>query len=65
MVISDISDAQAGSIAVGRVKNSLFRKELAQLSSTQLTSDMSPNNDMPQAGGLKKTQGGGELRQKQ
>jgi len=40
-------------------------KGLAQLSGAQLTSPMSSNNDIPQVSGLTKTQGGGELTQKQ
>ena len=54
-----------GGVMFRRAKNSLLCKELAHLSVTQLTSFVSPIDDSLLAGGLKKTQGGGESRQKQ
>jgi len=63
-----ISGSQAARGVLGRgwrKENSLLRKGLAHLLSARLTSPPSPNNDIPHASGLKKTQGGGELRQKQ
>ena len=48
-----------------RAKNSWLRKGLAHLSVSAVNIRLSPNNDIPHASGLKKTQGGGESRQKQ